>query len=47
MLACRQWSLGRQCDCAVGSWGGCITLLPPPRTRVSAVELPPCQAKLC
>lgn len=47
MLACRQWSLGRQCDCAVGSWGGCVTLLPPPRTRVSAVELPPCQAKLC
>lgn len=47
MLACRQWVLGRQCDCTMGSRGGRITLLPPPRTYVSAVELLPCQAKLC
>lgn len=46
MLACRQWSLGHQCDYMVGSWGTCITLLPPPRTHLSALELPPCQAKL-
>lgn len=34
----RQWSLGCQCDCVVGSRWGYITLLPPPRTRVSACQ---------
>lgn len=31
-----KWSLGRQCDCVVGSRWGYITPLPPPCTRVSA-----------
>lgn len=34
----------------IARWGageGCITLLRPSHTFLSAVELPPCQAKLC